>query len=637
MKLFRIFTIYFILFILAYGNEYSKDINLPDANGNTSLSIAIENEDKKEILKLLNKKLNPDTYINENKETLLMWASRNNDLGLVEILLKKGANPNLLDGDGENILAYVSDKLPILKSLLNGGLNPDLTDSEGRTPLIIGIMENNTDIIKGAIIKKGTKSINGYDPVEMAFNYDNQDAIRYLLENGLNPNSTIYSEGEDESYDVPILQIAVYRNCGEIVKLLVEKGAVVDGKIGDYNLDYTLDLIDNERYELLGYLMDKGLDTNKIRNELGNNSIMTWAIEKNNEKLLNMTISKKGDILKTVAGIRPIDIFIKEGKFDLIKLSLESGMDINAVIDTSQNTLLTWAVRNNDLTFVKYLLAKGIDANKASKDGVTALMFAAGNGNLAIVKELITFKADITGVDNFGKKTVDYAKISEIRELLNPDYTKNILIIVTGIVFAIILIIALIGFKKRKLKIFDLFKEKKYEKIKQKINKGTDLSIKDSKGKELAFYVIDSNQLELLDLIMKKGLDVNSVNESGDSLLNYAITTEKYLLAKQLINSGANFKYKNIKEFDALALAILKENTSVADEVIKSGANLYERYENGKTLLHLACESNKILSVKYLMGKEFDLNINDNAGKTPLHYSLSSEMKNIMEAGGAAF
>lgn len=637
MKLLRIFTIYCILFMLAYGNEYSKEINRPDENGNTPLSLAIENEDRKEILNLLNKKINPNTYINENKETLLMWATRNNDLGLVEILLEKGANPNLLDGDGENILSYVSDKMPILKSLLSGGLKPDLTDDNGRTPLIIGIINNDISVIKEAIIKKGTKIINGNDPMDFAFNYGNQEAIRFLLENDFNRNSILYYEGGDDYYETPILQMAIFRNYDEIVKLLVEKGATVDGKVGDTTLEYTYDLIIEEKYEMLGYLLDKGLDVNKARTELENESILTYGIKANNEKLINLAISKKADILQKVKDIRPIDIFLKEGKLDLIKLSLESGMDINAVIDIEQNTLLTWAVRNNDLEFVKYLLGKGSDSNKVSKDGVTALMIAAENGNVAIIKELIAAKADINAVDNFGKKTIDYSKTPEIREFFSPSNSKNTIIAIMAIVIIMVIIIGIFNFKKRKLKIFQLLKEKNYEKVKEQINKGIDLSIKDSKGKALAFYIIDSNQLDLLDLVIKKGINLNIVDEKGESLLNYAIITDKDLMAKELINAGSNLKYKNIKEYDALAMAILQENTSLADEIIKSGSNLYERYGNGKTLLHIACENNKILSVKYLIEKEFDLNVNDHSGKTALHYSLSNEMKNIMETAGAGY
>ena len=48
------------------------------------------------------------------------------------------------------------------------------------------------------------------------------------------------------------------------------------------------------------------------------------------------------------------------------------------------------------------MLQQGFDPNSADYDARTALMLAAVNGRLGIVRQLIAAGADVTAVDNFG-------------------------------------------------------------------------------------------------------------------------------------------------------------------------------------------------------------------------------------------
>jgi len=75
-----LFLILFITVILtSFSAQYSSTVNAPDANGNTPLSLAISDENVNMIKLLLKNKLDPNTPINENNETLIMWASRTNN------------------------------------------------------------------------------------------------------------------------------------------------------------------------------------------------------------------------------------------------------------------------------------------------------------------------------------------------------------------------------------------------------------------------------------------------------------------------------------------------------------------------------------------------------------------------------
>jgi len=54
-------------------------------------------------------------------------------------------------------------------------------------------------------------------------------------------------------------------------------------------------------------------------------------------------------------------------------------------------------------------LAKGADVNAQNEDGDTALMFAAGNGHIEIVQELLAKGADVNAKDRYGKTALMWA------------------------------------------------------------------------------------------------------------------------------------------------------------------------------------------------------------------------------------
>src|SRR3989339_280336 len=69
--------------------------------------------------------------------TPLYLACNFNNLGIVEILLKNGANPNTLSNGGQTPLfrACCYENLPIIEILLKYGANPNTPNSTGETPL----------------------------------------------------------------------------------------------------------------------------------------------------------------------------------------------------------------------------------------------------------------------------------------------------------------------------------------------------------------------------------------------------------------------------------------------------------------------------------------------------------------------
>ena len=83
---------------------------------------------------------------------------------------------------------------------------------------------------------------------------------------------------------------------------------------------------------------------------------------------------------------------------------------------------------------------------------------------------------------------------------------------------------------------------------------------------------------------------------------------------------------------------MLKNNLKEFTEILlNNGADLNRKYNDGKSLLHLLAEDDNIIGIKYLLGKNIEVNVEDNLGKTPLSYTKSRDAEEILKAAGAKF
>lgn len=91
----------------------------------------------------------------------------------------------------------------------------------------------------------------------------------------------------------------------------------------------------------------------------------------------------------------PLIISISYRYPEIAQFLIESGADLQLTDDRSRSTILMAACSQDQVDFVKFLLAKGMDVNQQSAFGTTALTDAASHGNTTIAKLLIEHGADV--------------------------------------------------------------------------------------------------------------------------------------------------------------------------------------------------------------------------------------------------
>lgn len=113
----------------------------------------------------------------------------------------------------------------------------------------------------------------------------------------------------------------------------------------------------------------------------------------------------------------PLSNAVGLGKFELVKLLIEAGADINFRTGNGKNgdsTLLSGAVATSKSEeIVSYLLGKGADANQENGDGTTPLFLAAISGTIRMVDILLRAGADINHLNSDDHYTALYAAIQE--------------------------------------------------------------------------------------------------------------------------------------------------------------------------------------------------------------------------------
>lgn len=178
----------------------------------------------------------------------------------------------------------------------------------------------------------------------------------------------------------------------------------------------------------------------------------------------------------------------------LLKAASSKFGKIKAVLDSSG--LKEYSIRD--------LIAKGADVNfKEEFTNKTALMNAALNSSLNIMKSLLDAGADVNIQNNYGET----ALMIFVKNFKNPTSPSS-----------------------SEIKIAKAF-----------LNYGTDVDIADNMGKTVLMLV---GELSLAKKIIERSKNINQLNEDGDTALIHASYHGSDAIVKHLIKNGADVDIK---------------------------------------------------------------------------------------------
>ena len=236
------------------------------------------------------------------------------------------------------------------------------------------------------------------------------------------------------------------------------------------------------------------------------------------------------------------------------------------------------------------LIAFGADVNATKKNGHTPLHEADTKG---IAELLIAKGADVNALDNKGATPLDLAyrgkprgRAKEIADLLRKHGGKY-------------------------TTIFSAIKGSDAEVVKEFLDNGVDVNVKDGSGSTPLHCAATESYNEIVELLIANGADVNAQDNGSRTPLDKSKRrpTVAALLRKHGGRTGEELK----AEGESDNLEVLKQN-------INDGVNIdAAKGRDGETALHRAATRGKLEAAKLLIEKGADPNIGRaKDGNTPL-------------------
>lgn len=380
----------------------------------------------------------------------------------------------------------------------------------------------------------------------------------------------------------------------------------------------------------------------KATNRLGS-SPLSEAAALGSAPLIQLLLDAGADAkaLSTPDGETVLMTAARAGNVDAVRLLIDRGADINAKEQYKGQTALMWAAAERHSDVVKLLLDRGADwkvqsglhetkmpklsaassVTPMARGGLTALSFAAREGDLATAKVMLDYGVDINIVD--GEKTSPL-----VIALMNKQYT-----------FAKFL-----------------------------LDRGANPNIADTFGRAALFAAIDMRNedysalprrlqadpmpsLEIIQAIVAKGADLNqplvqklpgrSGMDTGDAAMSDGATPLMRAaragdsdVIKLLLKAGANPTLKTKAGDTALLFAAgvgYRDKYTTGTEtgsveslktLIAAGQPLDQANARGETALHGAAGRGADVIAQFLIDQKVDLNARTRLNQTPLDVAM---------------
>lgn len=404
--------------------EHGANINECSKNGTTALAIAAAYGSPETLKKILSYK--PNLNITDDHMKDVMFSSvRNNNIEVIDILVKAGVTVNLQDDEGQNALLYAAyfGKVGAVKKLVELGLDINSCDYSGKP--FFSLMAYNgsssnwqknqySEMVSeflqlGADINKRDKA--GMTPLMHTAMNVNYNAFEVLIDAGADssakdPNGRTFIDFLNLPEDVDSYE--KYINIAEQKRLLgADVAASLRTKINrprqiveDVNIieihlaDSFVVLGEEENEELV-----HGKSEINARDNEGKTLLMRTCEQGGKPGTVKAILDAGADIeARDNEGVTALMFAARYSSPQTVRLLIDSGADLKAVNDTQKNVFMH-ACQNQDAN-VPAMLLPYFDVNSRQENNYTALMFAARDGCVETVKMLIDAGADIKVISN---------------------------------------------------------------------------------------------------------------------------------------------------------------------------------------------------------------------------------------------
>lgn len=309
-----------------------------------------------------------------------------------------------------------NDDLAIVETLIKRGVNVDLKNHEGYTPLQQAVLLKNEDIAKLLLKYKADPNITSKYR-DTALHYAVKNCHHSLIETLIDYGADVNMQGWN---GFTALHTAVERNDETVIEYLLFCGAEVDSARDNYSrtpLHWAADnSVSDDKLRVIQMLLINGADVNK--KNVYDETPLHCLVRKPNVQTVKLFLDYGVDYnFKDYRGVTPLIEAIYADNDEVVQLLLDHGGP----------TPLVEAIKTNDVEAVELLINCGANVNASTEDGSTSLHLACEKCRGKIIKCLLKDGARVDALD-FQRRTplmralsswnkVDFFKISSRSEI----------------------------------------------------------------------------------------------------------------------------------------------------------------------------------------------------------------------------
>ncbi|XP_071090384.1 uncharacterized protein [Haliotis cracherodii] len=504
-----------------------------------------------------------------NDITPLLIASKHGYRDIVKTLVRHGAKVSNIDINANSCLHHFCrlGKTETVKFLLDAGGDASIANKEEMTCFHIACLMNHLQLVD---------MLQGYAPA-ITYNQSQQfqimsksckrgqdSIIDLLVKNGWNPSIT---NGMNET---PLHIACKYRQT-LVLRVLLKHNANVFAKRNTGDIPFTsilacprmfkvfcqvypdVSVCDDERNSVLHHACMKGLQECvsilsergarvDIKNSLGNYPVHV-AAENNNAPILKTLLKYNADIsVKDNENQTPLHYACDEGHTESVSMLIEAGADIDAR-DSHSSTPLHLACRNGHLPVVQFLTENNADINHLDNQHNSGLCIACENGHADIASYL------------FGKGVSIHIKGHRGNTPLHRACSQGHATI-----------------------------------VEQLLLNGADPLVENTNGNIPLYHAVLWGHVKVIRVLLDKCLPLFQLHVKGHRFLKVACARGHLDIIQDLLDHGAG---ASLQHCDMRPLVNASLKTNRLECLIKIVKNVLDIADvNGKTILHILCESN---------------------------------------------